>query len=51
MNKSAAKIVREYGPFPGVEQVNGVTFDGENIWFATGDKLISIDPARRGGLR
>ena len=42
---SAAKIVREYGPFPGVDRVNGVTYDGENVWFASGDKLTALDPA------
>ena len=45
MKKSAAEIVREYGPFPGIDQVNGVTFDGERIWFASGDKLNALDPA------
>ena len=45
MNKSTAKVVREYGPFPGVEGVHGVTFDGRNIWFASGDKLNALDPA------
>jgi len=45
MKTSAAEIVREYGPFPGVERVNGVTFDGERIWFASGDKLNALDPA------
>jgi glutamine cyclotransferase len=44
MKKSAAEIVREYGPFPGVENVAGVTFDGENVWFASGDKLNAFDP-------
>jgi len=44
MNRSAAEIVREYGPFPGVARVNGVTFDGEHVWFATGDKLNALDP-------
>jgi glutamine cyclotransferase len=44
MTRSAAKIIREYGPFEGVEQVHGVTFDGENIWFASGDKLQAVDP-------
>jgi glutamine cyclotransferase len=38
-------IVREYGPFPGVDAVNGVTYDGENVWFASGDKLNALDPA------
>jgi len=40
-----ADIVKEYGPFPGVEAVHGVTYDGENVWFASGDKLNAIDPA------
>ncbi|HWT59382.1 MAG TPA: PQQ-binding-like beta-propeller repeat protein [Rhizobium sp.] len=45
MKKSAANILREYGPFPGAERVNGVTFDGEHVWFASGDKLNALDPA------
>jgi hypothetical protein len=28
MKRSAAEILREYGPFAGVEQVAGVTYDG-----------------------
>ncbi|MBS0222188.1 MAG: glutamine cyclotransferase [Proteobacteria bacterium] len=43
--QSAAEIVREYGPFSGVDQVNGVTFDGRDVWFASGDKLNAFDPA------
>lgn len=39
-----AEIVREYGPFSGVENVHGVTWDGERVWFATGDRLQSIEP-------
>src|SRR6202011_2382003 len=39
MKRSAAEILREYGPFPGVERVNGVTYDGRHVWFASGDKL------------
>jgi glutamine cyclotransferase len=45
MSKSTAEIVREYGPFSGTERVHGVTYDGEQIWFASGDKLNAIDPA------
>ena len=45
MNRSAAEIIREYGPFPGVESVHGVTYDGQRVWFATGDKLNAFDPA------
>jgi len=44
MTKGTAEIVREYGPFPGVERVNGVTFDGAHVWFASGDKLHALDP-------
>jgi glutamine cyclotransferase len=40
-----AEIVREYGPFPDVEQVGGVTFDGERAWFAAGTHLQAFDPA------
>jgi glutamine cyclotransferase len=42
--KRAAEILREYGPFPGVEKVHGLTFDGKNVWFASGDKLNALDP-------
>src|SRR5579864_114427 len=45
MNKSTAKIVREFGPFHGAEQVHGVTYDGQNVWFASGDKLNAFDPS------
>jgi glutamine cyclotransferase len=45
MSRSTAKVVREYGPFPGVEQVHGVTFDGQHIWFAAGDTLNVFDPS------
>jgi glutamine cyclotransferase len=40
-----AEIVREYGPFPGVDNVHGVTFDGRSVWFAAGDALKALDPA------
>ena len=45
MSRSIAEIVCEYGPFPAVDQVHGVTYDGRNAWFAAGDKLIAFDPA------
>src|ERR1700721_2424030 len=44
MDKSTAEIMREYGPFPGADRVGGVTYDGENVWFAAGDKLSAFDP-------
>jgi glutamine cyclotransferase len=45
MKKQSAEIVREYGPFPGAGQVHGVTYDGRDVWFASGDRLTAIDPA------
>src|ERR671927_387193 len=45
MKRSAAEILREYGPFPSAEHVHGVTHDGEHVWFASGDKLNALDPA------
>jgi glutamine cyclotransferase len=44
MKRSAAEIIREYGPFPGIEKVNGVTYDGQHVWFASEDKLNALDP-------
>ena len=51
MHRSAAEILREYGPFPGVENVHGVTYDGRHVWFAAGDRLIALDPASGKTLR
>ena len=45
MKRAAAEILREYGPFPGADAVHGVTYDGRQIWFASGDKLNALDPA------
>ncbi|HEX7076946.1 MAG TPA: PQQ-binding-like beta-propeller repeat protein [Candidatus Eisenbacteria bacterium] len=44
MKRSNADIVREYGPFPGTNQVGGVTYDGQHVWFAAGDKMVALDP-------
>jgi len=44
MKRSAAEIIREYGPFPSVKHVAGVTYDGQHVWFASGDKLNALDP-------
>jgi glutamine cyclotransferase len=44
MKRSTAEVIREYGPFPGVEHVAGVTYDGQHVWFASGDKLNALDP-------
>jgi len=45
MKRSNAEIIREYGPFPGADRVHGVTYDGQRVWFASGDKLNAFDPA------
>src|SRR5215510_6734243 len=39
-----AEIVREYGPFPGMDQIGGVTFDGTRVWFARGESIVALDP-------
>src|SRR6185436_14619745 len=44
MSRSPAEIVREYGPFDGVDSVAGVTYDGERVWFASGDRIHALDP-------
>lgn len=44
MKQPTAELVREYGPFPGVDGVHGVSFDGRQVWLATGDKLNALDP-------
>src|ERR1700733_14680293 len=45
MSRSNAEIVREYGPFPGADRVHGVTYDGQHVWFASGDRLNAFDPS------
>jgi glutamine cyclotransferase len=51
MKTSVAEITREYGPFPGVEAVHGVSYDGQKLWFAAGDTLRALDPATGEELR
>jgi len=31
MKRSTAEIIREYGPFPGIDHVHGVTYDGRHV--------------------
>ena len=40
-----AEILREYGPYPGMDEIGGVTFDGAHVWFARGESLVALDPA------
>jgi glutamine cyclotransferase len=51
MQRSAAEILGEYGPFPGVDHVHGVTYDGRHVWIATGETLKALDPASGKPLR
>src|ERR1700749_1256851 len=51
MKRSTASIVREYGPFPGVKKVGGVTYDGQRVWMAAGDRLNAFDPVSGNTLR
>jgi glutamine cyclotransferase len=44
MKRTAATIVREYGPFADVTHVHGVSYDGANVWIAIGNRLNAIDP-------
>lgn len=44
MKHARAEIIREYGPFPDVARVNGVSFDGKRVWLASGDRLNALDP-------
>lgn len=41
---SPADVVRDYGPFAGSDCINGVSFDGQNVWAATGPVLLAFDP-------
>jgi glutamine cyclotransferase len=45
MRQSAAEIIDEYGPFPDINHVHGLTFDGRHVWFASGDRINALDPA------
>src|SRR5260370_5212392 len=51
MKRSAAEVLREYGPFPDADRVNGVTFDGQHVWFASGNRLNALDPTSGKTLR
>jgi glutamine cyclotransferase len=44
MKINTADILREYGPYPGADRVHGVTFDGHDVWFASGDRINAFDP-------
>jgi hypothetical protein len=39
-----AEILQEYGPYPNAPDVHGVTFDGEHVWIAVGDRMLALAP-------
>jgi streptogramin lyase len=43
MSRTEVEIERELGPFPEHSHVHGVSFDGEQVWFAAGQKLQAVD--------
>jgi glutamine cyclotransferase len=45
MPRSRAEIIREYGPFAEIDEVHGVSYDGQHVWFAAGNTLNAFDPA------
>src|SRR5579875_233495 len=51
MRRSPAEVVRELGPCPDAARVHGLTWDGERVWFASGDKLNTIEPDSGKALR
>ena len=44
MTKKKAEILSEYGPFPGIDEVHGVTYDGRDVWIAGTDRIQAIAP-------
>ena len=38
MKRYVADILEEQGPFPGIDTVHGVTYDGRQVWLASGDR-------------
>jgi glutamine cyclotransferase len=51
MSRSPAEITAEFAPFPGNDHVHGVTYDGQKVWLAVGDKLKALDPESGSVLR
>ena len=42
--RKQAEVLAEYGPFPGIDQIHGVTHDGRHAWIAVGDRLHAVAP-------
>lgn len=44
MKRSMAEIIAEYGPLDETGHVHGVSYDGESVWVASGQRLDALDP-------
>jgi streptogramin lyase len=44
VTKKEAEVLAEYGPFPGIDHIHGVTHDGHRAWIAVGDRLQAVAP-------
>jgi glutamine cyclotransferase len=44
MKHTQAVITHEFGPFPQVDCVHGVSHDGALVWFASGNRLNALNP-------
>jgi glutamine cyclotransferase len=51
MLRSKAEILHDYGPFQDIEKVAGVTYDGTQVWFAAGDRMVALNPESGTPLR
>lgn len=45
MKPAAAEVLKEFGPFEPDGKVHGVTYDGQHVWLASGNRLNAVDPA------
>ena len=44
MKRSTADIISEFGPYPDIPHLHGVSYDGQSVWVAAGPRLDAIDP-------
>ncbi len=51
MKRAPAEILREYGPWPDIDRVHGVSHDGRSVWLASGDRMTALDPATGQAVR
>lgn len=44
MKRSSAEIIHRFGPFPAIDAMQGVSFDGERVRFDSGRGLDAFGP-------